>query len=361
MILLNPGPVSLSQRVRGVLAGAQDMCHREPEFAEMSREILTRLEGVYEGADDYAAVTLTGSGTAGVEAMLSTFAQKNQPTLVVANGVYGERMADMLTRQGKPVLVARAAWLEPLNLEQVRDLLQKHPEIACVAVVHHETTTGRLNDLTDLAGICQVQGKGLLIDAVSSFGGESIPLANWRPLAVASSANKCLHGIPGIASVLAKRDVLESAPSQATSLYLDLAGYYQMQKKGFSPFTQAVQAAQALCEALREFAEEGGWAARQKQYRGKTERIRQALLECGVSSLLPAADCASMLTTYRLPTGWRYDRLHDAMKANGFVIYAGQGEFNGRVFRIATMGAIGEKDMAHLLSTLAAFFRQEIP
>jgi 2-aminoethylphosphonate-pyruvate transaminase len=111
---------------------------------------------------------------------------------------------------------------------------------------------------------------------------------------------------------------------------------------------------------LREFAEEGGWAARQKIYLERTLRIRQALGECGVSALLTAEDCASMLTTYRLPTGLSYDQLHAAMKANGFVIYAGQGQFNGRVFRIATMGAIDQKAMDHLLSTLTAFFRQEV-
>jgi 2-aminoethylphosphonate-pyruvate transaminase len=357
VILLNPGPVSLSPRVRRVLAEAEDLCHREPEFADLSREILNRLECVYEAVDDYTAITLTGSGTAAVEAMLSSFARKDQATLVVANGVYGERMAEMLQRQSKPFLMARSAWLEPIHLDLVAEMLRKHPEIACVAVVHHETTTGRLNDLAELARLCQAWGKELLIDAISSFGAEALPFAEWRPLAVAATANKCLHGIPGIACVLARRDVLEQNASQATSLYLDLMGYYRTQKSGYSPFTQAVQAAQALCEALRELANEGGWLARQRRYQDRTNRVRQALTECGVSPLLPTALSASMLTSYQLPTGFSYEALHRAMKASGFIIYAGQGEFNGRVFRIATMGEIGEEDLARLSAALRAFFK----
>lgn len=356
MILLNPGPVTLSPRVRRVLAESEDLCHREPEFAELTRAILTRLEAVHPQAGDYAAVSLTGSGTCGVEAMISSFALKHRPTLVVANGVYGERMAAMLKRQSKPCLLARAEWIAPINLEETRRLLEQHPDIARVAVVHHETTTGRLNELSELAELCKQHGKGLLIDAVSSFAGEDIPLDQWQPLAVAGTANKCLHGIPGIACVLARREALETETSQSTSLYLDLMGYYQEQKAGFSPFTQAVQAAQALLEALREFADQGGWAARRASYQARTDRIRNLLQECGVSPLLPAHESASMLTGYRMPEGLNYLDLHDQLKAQGFVIYAGQGQFNGQIFRIATMGEIAEADLQRLETALRAFF-----
>jgi 2-aminoethylphosphonate-pyruvate transaminase len=366
MILLNPGPVTLSPRVRRALAESEDLCHREVEFAELTRDILARLEGLYAGAEDYAAVMLSGSGTCGVEAMLSTFALKDRPTLVVANGVYGERMAEMLKRQGKPMWLARAEWIEPIDLAQARRLLDEHPDIARVAVVHHETTTGRLNDLGELAALCRERGKGLLIDAVSSFAGEDIPLADWEPLAVAGTANKCLHGIPGIACVLARQEALvtqalETQVSQSTSLYLDLAGYYKEQRAGFSPFTQAVQAAQALQAALAEFADQGGWRARRDTYQARTDRIRDRLAKLGVAPLLPPGESSSMLTAYRMPEGFSYPALHDHLKARGFVIYAGQGQFNGRIFRIATMGEIGDVDLARLEQSLDDYFQGKTP
>ena len=361
MILLNPGPVTLSRRVRQALADSEDLCHREAEFATLTRDILQRLEAIYPAADAYAAVMLSGSGTCAVEAMLSTLAPRERPTLVVSNGVYGERIAEMLRRQGKPLLLARAEWTDPIDLEQVRRQLDEHPEIARVAVVHHETTTGRLNDLHELAHLCRERGKGLLIDAVSSFAGEDIPLADWQPLAVAGTANKCLHGIPGIACVLARRDALENEPSQSSSLYLDLIGYYREQRTGFSPFTQAVQSAQALWEALCEFADEGGWQARRQTYLERSRRVRALLAELGIATLIPTTESASMLTTFLLPEGFHYEALHDALKARGFVIYAGQGRFSGQVFRIATMGSIADTDMARLEAALHDFFADQRP
>ena len=118
MILLNPGPVTLSPRVRRALAGGEDLCHREPEFYALTTEVLRSLETVHDAAG-YRAVMLTGSGTCAVEAMLSTFALRNRATLVVANGVYGERMAQMLARQGKPARTVRAAWASAIDLDAV--------------------------------------------------------------------------------------------------------------------------------------------------------------------------------------------------------------------------------------------------
>ena len=144
VILLNPGPVTLSERVRKAMSRG-DWCHREPEFAELTREINGRLVRVYrEMAGKFDAVMLTGSGTAAVEAMLASFAPADAATLVVANGVYGERMAKMLTAHNRPHQVVEFPWGEAIDLAVVRAALEQHPEIRYVAVVHHETTTGRL-------------------------------------------------------------------------------------------------------------------------------------------------------------------------------------------------------------------------
>jgi 2-aminoethylphosphonate-pyruvate transaminase len=355
MILLNPGPVTLTPRVRMALAG-EDMCHREPEFAELTLDVLRGIEAVYDTGGAYAAVMLSGSGTAAVEAMLSTFATKTRPTLVVCNGVYGERMAAMLARQGKPVVKLQLEWLAEIDLEQVEEALVAHPDIANLAVVHNETTTGRLNDLGPLAELCAKRGIGLLLDAVSSFGGERLDFAKWQPLAVAATANKCLHGAPGISLVLAQRSALETGQSQATTLYLDLFEYYREQRKGWSPYTQAVHVTLALREALRELAEEGGATARQRLYLKRSTRVRRALAELGIETLVPVAACSSMLTGFKLPEGESYERLHDALKRAGYVVYAGQGAFNGRIFRIATMGDIPEAEMDRLVKAFGEHF-----
>jgi 2-aminoethylphosphonate-pyruvate transaminase len=355
MILLNPGPVTLSPRVRRALAG-DDLCHREPEFAELTLEVLRGIEAVYDTGGAYAAVMLSGSGTAAVEAMLSTFATKSRPTLVVCNGVYGERMAAMLERQGKPAVKLQFEWLQAIDVSRLERELIANPDVANVAVVHNETTTGRLNDLDPVAALCAKRGIGLLLDAVSSFGGEALDFAKWQPLAVAATANKCLHGAPGVSFVLARRTALDSGVSHATTLYLDLAGYYREQRKGWSPYTQAVHVTLALREALRELADEGGAASRQRLYLKRSTRVRRALADLGIETLVPAAACSSMLTGFRLPEGESYERLHDALKRDGYVIYAGQGAFNGRIFRIATMGCIPEAELDRLVRAFGEHF-----
>ena len=356
MILLNPGPVTLSPRVRNALQ-RDDLCHREPEFAELMLRLRNGLERVYPNSSrSYVAVLLTSSGTGAVEAMLSTFAPRDASTLIASNGVYGERMATMLERQGKPYVHVVGCWTEPIKLDQVITALDAHPEVARMAVVHHETTTGRLNRLDELARLCSKRDVELLIDAVSGFGGEDIPLDQWRPMAIAGTASKCLHGVPGISFVLCDGGAIASNSRHATTLYLDLEGYYHEQLKGWSPFTQSVQGCFALQEALEEFFEGGGWRARRQRYRHIAQEIRQTLAQLGVRTLLAEDESSAVLTSYRIPSGDNYERIHDALKALGFVIYAGQGDLGRSIFRIAHMGTISDEDLRCLIAALRIVF-----
>jgi 2-aminoethylphosphonate-pyruvate transaminase len=356
MILLNPGPVTLTPRVRNALLRG-DMCHREPEFAALLLDLRQRLETVYPEAErTHAAVLLAGSGTAAVEAMLSTFSPYKQKTLIAANGVYGERMALMLERQGKPFVMVQSAWTEAIDIDSLMGKLNADSDITCVAVVHHETTSGRLNRLDELSSFCQQRGIHLLIDAVSSFGGEDIRFTEWNPTAVAATANKCLHGVPGLSFVIAERQQLSRSNGYATSFYLDLENYYAEQNNGWSPFTQPVQICFALQEALQELSESGGWRTRCERYRFISRTVRTTLEMLGVSALLPERETSAIMSAFRLPTGDSYERIHDELKDRGFVIYAGQKDFRKTIFRIANMGAIGNDDLNRLIDALRSVF-----
>jgi 2-aminoethylphosphonate-pyruvate transaminase len=214
--------------------------------------------------------------------------------------------------------------------------------------VHHETTTGRLNDIAALGALCKAHGVPLLLDAVSSFAGEAIRFDAWNLEACAATANKCLHGVPGIAFVLARRDVFTSRRSGATSVYLDLFRYEKEQRSGFSPFTQATHVMHALDEALSELADLGGVPARAAHYRALSDAVRVGLGALGVEPLIDPAAHSATLTSYRLPPGLAYATLHDTLKEQGFVIYAGQGDFSGSIFRIAVMGDLARADTDRL-------------
>jgi 2-aminoethylphosphonate-pyruvate transaminase len=198
----------------------------------------------------------------------------------------------------------------------------------------------------------------MLLDGVSSFGAERIEGRDWNLAAVAATANKCLHGVAGLSFVLARRELWELPPARATSIYLDLHAYHRAQHAdGFSPFTQAVQVAFALREALDEHAEQGGWAARGAAFRARAGRIAATLAVLGVGPLISPSEYSSVLWSYRLPPGMPYARLHDALKKRGFVIYAGQGHLSADIFRIAHMGDIRNEDLDRLDVALRAILK----
>ena len=348
MILLNPGPVNLTDGVRQALTQA-DLCHREPEFAELQDSIRHGLLEVYElSPQTWAAVLLAGSGTAAVEAMLTSLVPTNGQLLILENGVYGERMTQMCRVYGIGHLTLTYRWGDPLPFDDVQRELDKHPGIDHVALVHHETTTGRLNDLTAIGELCQGRGIPLLVDGVSSFAAEPIDFKFIG--ACAATANKCLHGVPGVSFVLTRREYLNSVPQR--SLYLDLGTYCRAQDQDTTPFTQPIQVYYALHRALKELQERGGWPMRQDRYRTLALRIRKALVELGIEPLLSEHESSVVLHAYRLPPGQDYETLHDGLKRRGFIIYAGQGTLQHKIFRISTMGAINDEDIGRLIAAL---------
>ena len=348
MKLLNPGPVSMTERVRRALA-SEDVCHREPEFKELVGRVRERLSAVY-GEKGFTPVLLGGSGTAAVEAMLSLVA-KDETSLVVANGVYGERIASMLKAQGKAHELIASAWTSGIDLEASERELAKG-KYARVITVHHETTTGRLNDIAGLGAIAKRHGVPMLVDAVSSFAGEELRFGDWNIEAIAATANKCVHGAPGVSFVLASDDALKR-PSGATSVYLDLSRHAADQAKGSTPFTLPTHVTRAFDEALAELADEGGWTTRLATYRKRSARVRGVCSELNAPLLLEGDDTyGSTLTSFRLPEGRTYEKLHAALKRDGFVIYAGQGKFDGAIFRVAVMGDLSAADLDRLATSL---------
>lgn len=346
--LLNPGPVSMTERVRRALA-SEDVCHREPEFRELVGRVRERLAGIYT-EKGFTPVLLGGSGTAAVEAMLSLVA-KDESVLVVANGVYGERMAAMLKAQGKAHELIASPWTNGIDLDAAENALGtgafKH-----VLTVHHETTTGRLNDVAALGAIAEKHGVPMLLDAVSSFAGEELKLAEWNIEALAATANKCVHGAPGVSFVLASDKALKR-PSGATSVYLDLSRHAADQAKGSTPFTLPTHVTRAFDEALAELSDEGGWKTRLATYRSRSLRVRSVCRELGADLLLDSEEAyGATLTSFRLPAGRTYEKLHAALKRDGFVIYAGQGKFDGAIFRIAVMGDLSSADLDRLAVSL---------
>ncbi|WP_396330809.1 2-aminoethylphosphonate aminotransferase [Burkholderia anthina] len=351
MLLLNPGPVTLTERVRRSLL-QPDLCHRESEFFDLQDEARARLVAAYElDPAEWAAVLMTGSGTAAVESMVAALVPQDGKLLVIENGVYGERITQIATQYGIAHDVLKHEWMQAPDLAQIAARLDAGG-YSHVAVIHHETTTGRLNDLGAIAEVCRARGVKMLVDGVSSFGAEAIDFAGGVIDAVAATANKCLHGVPGAAFVIVRRSALAKAASR--TYYLDLGRLAKLQDQRNTPFTPSVHAYYALVEALREFDEAGGWRARHAHYKALADQAQAGLAARGMPLVLPEGASSVVLRAYRLPQGVTYETLHDGLKARGFVIYAGQGGLSKALFRISTMGAIAAADVDRLLDGFTA-------
>lgn len=354
-LLLNPGPVTLTERVRKSLL-QPDLCHRESEFYDLQDEARARLLNVYRlDPNEWSAVLMTASGTGAVESMIASLVPQGGKLLVVQNGVYGERIANIAKRYGIAYESVVHEWMQAPDLARIEACLDASGPFSHVAVVHHETTTGRLNDLQALGAVCRARGVSLLVDAVSSFGAEAIDFDGANISAVAATANKCLHGVPGASFVVARQHAIEQAASR--TYYLDLARLAKLQAQRNTPFTPSVHAYYALVEALREFEEQGGVCARHARYAALAEQVRSGLASRGMASILPPEQSSVVLRSYALPSGIAYEALHDGLKAHGFVVYAGQGGLSKQLFRVSTMGDIEAADMERLLQAFDSLLR----
>jgi 2-aminoethylphosphonate-pyruvate transaminase len=303
---------------------------------------------------EWTVVLMTGSGTAAVESMMASVVPEGGRVLIVENGVYGERIAQMCAQYRIPHDRIVGSWMEAPDVDAIAarlDAAAAESPFTHVSAVHHETTTGRLNDLRPLADLCRSRDLRLLLDGVSSFGAEELDFAHGRLAAVAATGNKCLHGVPGVSFVVVRRDALARAASR--TYYLDLGRLARLQDQRNTPFTPAVHAYYALVEALREFAEEGGRPARYRRYEALAEQAREGLAVLGIRTVIPPGESSVVLRSYHLPTGLTYAQLHDELKAGGFVVYAGQGDLSKSLFRISTMGNLATGDIDRLLKCFA--------
>jgi 2-aminoethylphosphonate-pyruvate transaminase len=352
-ILLNPGPANTTASVRQALV-MPDLCHREPECFEMIRRCREMLVALAGAGSDWAAVLFAGSGTAAVEAAVASVVPADAGLLVADNGVYGDRIARIARAHGIAAHVLEYDIWTAVDPGDVDRALGERRELSHVAVIHHETTTGMLNPVAEIARVAARHGRSVIVDAMSSLFGEPLDVTQPGIDFVAASANKCLQGVPGVSFVLARRSALDALSGRAPrSVYLDLYAHYRSQESDNTPFTPAVQVLHAMEQALVELEKEGP-ANRVTRYVENARVLREGMTRLGLEILTPANARSHILTTFRLPPGVTYPALHDAMKRRGYIIYAGQGEIAKYGFRVANMGTLTPADMARVVAAFSA-------
>jgi 2-aminoethylphosphonate-pyruvate transaminase len=346
MILLSPGPVNVSARVRAAMQ-RPDLSPREPEFAEMMQGIRRKLVKAFvpHAEADYTAVLLTGSGSAAVEAAMLSCLPHGKRALIINNGPYGERLASIIGIHRLGVAEFKLDWAQRPDPEKLRLALRQHSEVHVVAMVHHDTATGMINPVKEMAEVADSLNRVFVLDSVGGLGGESLDVAGPHLYMVAGSSHECLQSVPGVSFVLVRKGFMERMKTYPKrSWYLHLPHYYEDEEKGQVPFTPAMPVFHALDEALNELLEEGV-PARVQRYKKAAASIRAKMSALGLKPLLPAEFQSNSLTAYYLPPEMSYETLHARLKEQGYVIAPGQGVLAGKIFRVANMGALTQSDL----------------
>lgn len=354
-LLLTPGPLSTHPSTRQAMS--EDRGSRDPAFLAMDTRTWAGIVSLVQAEDphgDWVCVPVQGSGTFAVEAMLGSLSSASAPLLVAENGAYGSRMSAMRQRMGRPVLRIDSGDEAPLDLLAIERALRADPRIEAVAVVHCETTTGRLNPLDELAALVQAQGRRLLVDAMSAFGALPLGPAIRTIDAIAASANKCLEGVPGVAFVLARRELLDRSAGRSPSLSLDLHEQWRRRElDGQWRFTPPTHVIAALDAALDLHRAEGAVAGRGRRYAENARVLRIGMQSLGFQLLLPEADQAPIILTFHEPAdpAWDFELVYQGLVDRGFAIYPGK-LTRRPSFRVGCIGQVQPADLQRFVESL---------
>ena len=353
-ILLGPGPSMVNPRV--LQAMMQNMIgYLDPDYVLILEEVSDLLKRVFQ-TEDAATMALSGTGSSGMEAGLSSILEPGDTVVVCIHGFFGERMVDMASRVGANVVALRSEWGRPFPEEMLEEALNEHSDVRLVAVIQAETSTGIRQPLEGISQLVSEHDALLMVDAVTSLGGNNLAIDDWDIDYCYSATQKCLGCPPGLSPVAVSQRALESVRARKTppaSWYLDLdlnANYW------YNPrvyhHTSPVSMILALREGLRIVLEEG-LDNRFQRHERNAAALRAGLEALGLEVVSPDGYRLAQVTPVWIPDG-----IDDAevrtrlLREFNIEIGKGLGGFDGRVWRFGLMGESSRPD--YVLLALSA-------
>ena len=351
-ILLTPGPLTTTLRTK--LAMLRDWGSWDTDFIALTARVREQLLDIVQGHDSHVVVPLQGSGTFSVEAAVATLVPRDGHVLVLDNGAYCKRAARLTLMMGRRVSMLPFDEQGPVDTQALDARLAADASITHVVLIHCETGTGALNPLAEVAAVCERHGRGLVVDAMSSFAALPIDARAVRFDALVAASGKCLEGVPGMGFVFIRKAVLDGCAGRSQSLAMDLHDQHvYMQRTGQWRFTPPTHVLAALAEALVQFVEEGGQPARLARYTDNCRTLVEGLSALGLRPFLDPAVQAPIIVTFHAPQHPAYDfrRFYDAVKARGFLLYPGK-LTEVETFRVGCIGAVGRNEMQQAVNAV---------
>lgn len=352
-ILLTPGPLTTSDRTRAAML--RDWGSWDADFNQITARIRQQVLRIVHGEGTHECVPLQGSGTFSVEAAIGTLVPRTGHVLVPNNGAYCQRIAKICKVLNRQVTTIDYTEDKQVLAADVDRALSADPTITHVALVHCETGTGVLNPLHEIAVVVAKHDRGLIVDAMSSFGALEIDARETPFDAVIAASGKCLEGVPGMGFVIARRSVLEKSEGNCHSLAMDLYDQWvYMGKTTQWRFTPPTHVVAALDEAITQYVEEGGLAARGGRYARNCKALIDGLAALGFLPYLESAIQAPIIVTFHAPDDPKYDfkTFYQEVKKRGYILYPGK-LTQMETFRVGCMGHFGDAGIPGAVAAIA--------
>lgn len=351
-ILLNPGPSTTTETVKYAQI-VPDICPREKEFAGLMQEIREALVRIVHGdSEKYTSVLFCGSGTIAMDVCLNSLLPANGKILIINNGAYSSRAAEICEYYGLPFINLQFQIDERPDLNKVTETLCMNPDIALVYTTHNETGTGILNPIREIGEIAHRHGAVFVVDTTSTYAMRPIHIEEDNIDFCMASAQKGLMAMTGISFVIGKRNLIEQSKKYPKrSYYCNLYMQYDyFERHGEMHFTPPVQTVYAMEQAIKEYFQEGE-EAKWKRHTRVFEALHAGLDKLGFRDVIRREWQAGLVITVKYPEdlNWSFEKIHDYCYERGFTIYPGKIN-QTETFRLCALGAIDVTD-------IEAFFR----
>jgi 2-aminoethylphosphonate-pyruvate transaminase len=353
-ILLTPGPLTTSLETKQAML--RDWGSWDAAFNQITASICRDLVDVVHGGDEYVCVPLQGSGTFAVEAAIGNLVPRHGKVLVPNNGAYCARIVRICRVLNRAVVDLAIPEDRPVTAAAVEAALAADAAITHVALVHCETGAGLRNDLEGIAQVCRAAGRGLIVDAMSSFAALPIDVRATPFEALIAASGKCLEGVPGMGFVIVRRDTLLASQGNSHSLAMDLHDQYTyMQRTTQWRFTPPTHVVAALRAAIDQFVAEGGQPARGARYAANCATLIEGMRALGFRPFLEPAVQAPIIVTFHAPSdpGYEFKAFYEKVRARGYILYPGK-LTQVETFRVGCIGAIDANEMRNVVSAIGA-------
>jgi aspartate aminotransferase-like enzyme len=347
--LFTPGPTPVPETV--MLRMAEPIIHhRNPEFTEILARVGVNLQYLFQTSGP--VLTLSCSGTGGVEATFVSLFSPGETVIAANGGKFGERWVSMPRTFGLNAVEIKVAWGSAPTAREVMAALRAHPEAKAVYLTHSETSTGTATDIKALAAVIREHSQALVcVDGITAIGAHEFRFDEWGVDVCVTGSQKGLMIPPGLAFVaLSERAIERMNTSTMPRYYFDLRRALASHKTNDTPWTPAaslVIGADAALQMIRNEGIEQVWT----RHRRMATAVRAGIGALGLK--LFSQEPSYAVTPVWLPEGVAWKAFNKALKSTyGITVAGGQDEFAGKIFRISHLGYYDELDMVTVVAAI---------